>query len=149
MLFCYVETLRKFKASKENSQQIESIRRNEIENYLILTIICFITVYCVLILPFLLVNTIDSNMKTIPVWTHGLARYLEMSSYTVLTQILYFIQCSTGKCFELPYAKKKEEGQMLEFILVVLKIFMHSLQLLCLFKQSTFVRPFSSLTSRY
>ena len=97
MLICYVETLRKFKASKENSQQIESIRRNEIENYLIRTNICFITVYCVLILPFLLVNTIDSNMKTIPVWTHGLARYLEMSSYTVLTQILYFIQCSTGK----------------------------------------------------
>ena len=88
MLICYVETLRKFKASKENSQQIESIRRNKIENYLIRTIICFITVYCVLILPFLLVNTIDSNMKTIPVWTHGLERYLGMSSYTILTQIL-------------------------------------------------------------
>lgn len=34
---------------------------------------CSITVYCALILPFLLVNTVDSNMKTITVWMHGLA----------------------------------------------------------------------------
>ena len=49
----FIETiLRKFKASRVNSLQNKSIRRNQIENHPIQTVVCFITVYCVLYLPF-------------------------------------------------------------------------------------------------
>ena len=79
----FIETiLRKFKASKVNSLQNKSLRRNQIENHPIQTVVCFITVYCVLYLPFFVGNILDSKMNTIPVWMHGLALYLGMTSYT-------------------------------------------------------------------
>ena len=83
ILFCYVEILRKFKASKVSSLQNENIQRRKKENHLIRAIVCFITVDCALFFPVLVVTTIDPDMKTIPAWIHVLALYLKMSSYTV------------------------------------------------------------------
>ena len=83
ILFCYVEILKKFKASKVSSLQNENIQRRIKENHLIRVIICFITVDCVLFFPVLLVTTVDPEMKIIPVWTHVLALNLKISRYIV------------------------------------------------------------------
>ena len=101
----FIETiLRKFKASRGTSLQNESIRRNQIENHPIQTVVCFITVYCVLYLPFLVVNTLDSKMKTIPVWMQGWALYLGMTSYTA-NSLVYSILNRTIKSSLLNFAR--------------------------------------------
>ena len=85
ILFCYVEILRKFKASKVTSLRNENLQRRIKENHLIRVIICItcITVDCALFFPVLLVTTVNPEMRIIPVWTHVLALYLKISSYTV------------------------------------------------------------------
>ena len=83
--FCYVEILRKFKASKVNSLQSEGIqqKKKKRETHLIRANVCFITPYGAVVLPFLLVTTANLDMKTIPEWMHGLTLYLAMSCSTV------------------------------------------------------------------
>ena len=50
---------------------------------MIRAIVCFITIYCAIVLTVMLVTTIDSDMKTILEWMHGLTLYVAMSCSTV------------------------------------------------------------------
>lgn len=59
ILFYIVEILRKFKASKVNSLQSESIQQKKERNPPDMS--CFITPYDAIVLPFLLVTTVDHS----------------------------------------------------------------------------------------
>ena len=50
---------------------------------MIRAIVCFITIYCAIVLTVMLVTTFDSDMKTILEWMHGLTLYVAMSFSTV------------------------------------------------------------------
>ena len=87
--------------------QNERIERRKREDHLIRAIVCFITIYCAMVLTVMTVTTFDSDMKTIPEWMHGLTLYVAMSCSTV-NSLVYSVLIQkmktsflniVGKCF--------------------------------------------------
>ena len=90
ILFCYVEILWKFKASTVNTLKNENILRSKKKNNprLVRSIVCFITVYCALIFPLMLVTIVYPEMKN--PFRHTL-QYFTLECPATLS-ILWFIR---------------------------------------------------------